>query len=167
MNWLVEAFLDEGKHGPDHPESLGMKNKEDFVKDRWDKKVGKTPDKEAEHAEHMAKRERMKTIANNNENPYAKLANEKDKELAGKIDNAVDKHTKARQDAEKIGDNMKAADSRVKLGKCAAKSNELYHKLDSIDRHNRRHPEAKVANESYWLIESFQMQDKNDKKKEI
>lgn len=30
MAWLIESFLNEGKQGPDHPESLGMKNKQDF-----------------------------------------------------------------------------------------------------------------------------------------
>ena len=49
MSWLIETILDEGKQGPDHPKSLGMKNKNDFDSKKIGEEISKSISDKSDH----------------------------------------------------------------------------------------------------------------------
>lgn len=46
MSWLIEAYFEEGKHGPDHPESLNMKNVKDMQRKHKNERLDNEYEKE-------------------------------------------------------------------------------------------------------------------------
>ncbi len=66
MAWLIEAFLHEGKSGPDHPASRNMKNVYDFAKKKKDERDEVI--KDVRHAE-----ERDNNIGNGDSNHDSKI----------------------------------------------------------------------------------------------
>ena len=125
MAWLIENVLEEGKHGPDHPESKNLKTAGQFYVDRGFEAGSKIGHNYAKSTERLV---------------------DKGKKTEEDFDKAID----AAVDGSITGD-MKKLKDKVKESEKFANAN---YKIDAIDRHNRRHPEAKVANESGWLIES-------------
>ena len=170
MAWLIEAYLEEGKHGPDHPESLNMQNKNDMRRKYRYEREPKMKMDDAEGKSYEArKRDAMKN----------KLNNSKEADVAGKkgiihgqdYDEAKEKYIKDRSSSapDKIEANEKAYN---KMRKKKAYSNindvkdsegydkdiaELHGSAKATVKSIRRHDEKKAANESVdMLVEILQ-----------
>ena len=119
MAWLIEAYLDEGKHGPDHPESKNMKTAEQFYVDRGFEAGSKIGQNYTKSTERLV---------------------DKGKKTEEDFDKAIDAAVNG-----SITGDMKKLKDKVKESEKFANAN---YKIDAIERHNRRHPDAKIANES-------------------
>ena len=127
MSWLIESYLEEGKHGPDHPKSLNMHDKYDFAVKKMEEYKDKTdysgPDKKQIR--------RFNAIID--------------------ADNAEENNTKNKHDREKASNAMgRATDNGQNLHR-----HNVLSTGDAIMRHNRRHPEAKLESVD-MLVEIMQ-----------
>ena len=146
MAWLIESFLNEGKQGPDHPESRNMRDKWDFddkkrEEDRdEDYSVRRQIRKGLMSQEHDGKHGTKNSGLHNN--PHAKMADVYSRHASNAISNAL--HNNDDSEYEKY--------KRLKK-----KENAHLYAADAQDRHERRHPEKKAANESVdMLVEIMQ-----------
>ena len=130
MSWLIEAFLDEGKQGPDHPESLEMKNKKDFLNKKSEEFKNQTwyggPSQE-QIRRHNAAIDADKAEENNTKNKHDRT----------KATNALRKTSANGRDQNLHRHNALSAG-------------------DAVMRHNRRHPDRAVGESVDMLVEIMQ-----------
>lgn len=149
---FTEGYLIEGKLGPDHPGSLGMKTYQDFNKKREKKRNDK-------YKEINQERNRVNRIA---EHPFGKYngRSKKDYENKGEAvkfkdyNSALEK--KYRRDGKSKyiegSDKDKKADQRLDNAGKHLRADSVT--LGShIDRHNRRHPDRKIGESSFLDID--------------
>lgn len=144
---FTEGYLIEGKLGPDHPGSLGMKTCKDFDKKTEAKKEEKekrNTDERDRNSRIMKKdprrnRKNLDTAYSAVEKSYNHAQNNKYRK-DGKLRyiEGSDKDKKADQIA--INHNRLANSSRATIG-------------SQIDRHNRRHPDRKIGESSFLDID--------------
>ena len=134
MSWLIESVLEEGKHGPDHPESRNMRDKYDFDSKKSSERMDKSMDS-------VRAAMRFDKKYDNDDN-FGDSLNDKDYEEINKNQKLQDEYLS------KFSTVHKAVEPGQKVARVMDKAN-------AIDRHNRRHPEAKVVNASA-IIEMMQ-----------
>lgn len=143
---FTEGYLIEGKLGPDHPGSLGMKTHQDF--DR--KTENKKKEKERTAQEFDDRDERTKRHPYGNIDQKENLANT----VANKAYMNAEKN-KYRKDGKtryiKGSDKDKKADQGLR--NFDRLNNQTALTLGShVDRHNRRHPDRKIGESSFLDI---------------
>ena len=163
MSWLIESYLEEGKHGPDHPDSLYMKRGSDYnTKKRYEN--------EKEETDNKNKADRLERKYHD-----VNIKDEEKIEKAG-IKAAAKGKNRANAEAEKLQKIMaKKANERSNDTAIAARKGggeviytEINDKgnytvthradnnaIDAVSRHNRRHPEAKLESTD-MIVETLQ-----------
>ena len=153
MSWLIESYLEEGKHGPDHPESLNMKNMEDMRKKHKDIERKKYEDIHVDS--YSMKRD---AACKKLKNMYDKVNATKDADIAGK------KAILKGQDYDEAKKDY--VDSKINFAKDKSEKNGeiiddyghgmmLYDVAKSI-RRNKEKNKKRSNNECAWIVESLQ-----------
>jgi hypothetical protein len=159
MSWLIESYLEEGKHGPDHPRSLNMYDSDSMVKkhekindrkedySKYDNDTNRIDRKEANW--HVSK------CGEYSEGKGAKLYRSKEADIAGKKGMI---HGKRYEDAKDdyvvrtLTKTDKNENAKNKLNKINPEKSSSVSTIKSI----RRHDEKKTTNECAWIVELMQ-----------
>jgi hypothetical protein len=162
MSWLIESYLEEGKHGPDHPESLNMKNMEDMRK----KKEKENEEKENNSSSYDTLV--FDASGKKYNNMHDKINASKDADIAGK--KAILKgsdYDKAKEDyirnkinkaEDKIARNRKILDDYAETHRDSryAPRPKLPASVVRSIRRNEEKNEKRSNNECAWIVESLQ-----------
>ena len=167
MSWLIESYLEEGKHGPDHPESLNMKNMEDMRKKHED--INRKKDEEKENDSDPVEKLLLSAHDKKHHNMYNKVSTAKDADIAGKkailkgsdYDEAKEDYirNKINKTEDKQARNRKILDDYAKKHYNTSFADYRNHAAPSLVKSIRRHEEKnekRSNNECAWIVESLQ-----------
>ena len=153
MSWLIEAYLEEGKHGPDHPESLEMRNMDDMrIKKYRERQEGiegnSTKYKHALDGDKVKEKAIYNKVSNSKE---ADIAGKKailrgDGYLGGKEEYVENKTKELVSKTNSKQDKNRAADNKMQY----TDMNDPGPTIKSVRRHDEKL--AKAANESVDLL---------------
>ena len=125
MSWLIEAYLDEGKHGPDHPESRNMRDKYDFDSKKSSERMDKLIDNGRAAMRFDKKYD--------NDDNFGDNLNDKDYAEINKNQKLQDEYLS----------KFSTAHKAVEPGQKVAR---IMDKASAIERHNKKYPDKKVVN---------------------
>ena len=152
MSWLIESYLEEGKHGPDHPESLNMRSVGNFRDKQYDEMRNSDIDRRK-----TDKRFNMKTgnyVKNDGSKAdKTKFADTYHAKWAAAEDDVASKYAFKAATSQDDKERDYATKNMLTATRDATK---LKNAANAIDRHNRRHPERAVKESVSDIVESLQ-----------